>query len=161
MKEINIDNNLLFSEVLDMLKQGKKVMIPAKGVSMLPLIKGGRDKIILEGMTASCQEKPSEAKVGDIVLFEYKGMYLIHRIISIKDGIARIQGDGVCNRVEECPVDKIYGRVTDIIKGSRTINPNGKWRRFLSKIWLILPLRRYILAIYKRLPGNRWLLKES
>lgn len=161
MKEINIDNNLLFSEVLDMLKQGKKVMIPARGVSMLPLIKGGRDKIILEGMMLGFAERPSEVKVGDIVLFEYKGMYLIHRIISINNGIALIQGDGVCNRVEKCPIEKIYGRVTDIIRENKTINPNGKWRRFLSKIWLILPLRRYILAIYKRLPGNRWLLKES
>lgn len=157
MNEINISNDILFSEVLEMLRQGKRVMIPAKGVSMLPLIRGHKDRLILEGYASS-----EDVSKGDIVLFRFNGSYIVHRVVKITGRGARLRGDATTGRCEECSLSEIYGKVTGIQKTSgRMINPNGRWRRRTAGLWLILPFRRHIAAVYKRLPWNRWLMDET
>ena len=48
MEKMVVDNDLFFSDVLQVLEQGRRVTIPVKGFSMLPFIRGTKDLVVLE-----------------------------------------------------------------------------------------------------------------
>ena len=62
MEKMVVDNDLFFSDVLQVLEQGRRVTIPVKGFSMLPFIRGTKDLVILE-------KAGEDLKADDIVLF--------------------------------------------------------------------------------------------
>lgn len=78
MEKVVISNDIFFAEVLRVLREGKNVTIPVKGVSMLPFIRGDRDSVELEPLADA---RP--LAVGDIVLFRVAGRYILHRIIQL------------------------------------------------------------------------------
>lgn len=155
--DISIDNDEFFSYVLELLKEGKEVTIPVKGTSMLPLIRGGRDTVVLEGVESMTPEGVERryVKPTEIVLFRAGGRYILHRILAIEDGVAQIQGDGILKNKEYCPSDNIYGRVIILLRGgNKTVDPYSDRMMRLFRLWMWLkPVRRYILAVYRRLPA--------
>lgn len=70
---LTLPNEEFFARVSELLSGGKSVIIPVKGSSMLPTIRGMRDKVELEPM----REAPVP---GDIVLFRYRGKWTLHRV---------------------------------------------------------------------------------
>ena len=50
MEKLIVSNGTFFEEVIVLLREGKKVTVPAKGESMLPFIVGGVDPVVLEGV---------------------------------------------------------------------------------------------------------------
>ena len=146
MEKVVISNDIFFAEVLRVLREGKNVTIPVKGVSMLPFIRGDRDSVELEPIANA---RP--LAVGDIVLFRVAGRYILHRIIQLDGNQAVMQGDGaIC--CEHCPTSDIFGRVVTILKKGRTpINPYTRLNLLKARIWHHIPLRRYLLVIYRRL----------
>ncbi len=86
-------------------------------------------------------------EVGDIILIRLPGRYILHRVIEVNGNQVTLMGDGNIAGTEQCTLDDVLGTVVAIEKNGKTIIP-GKgqfWRK-------IKPLRRYILAIYRRLP---------
>ena len=130
---------------------GDKLELPlwlqVKGNSMYPFIRSDTDKVIL--MPA----KPEELKIGDIVLFPWKGTaadYCLHRIYKIDGDRVQTFGDG--NRHPDGWITKqeVLGKAVLIQRGKREIScDDPKWvRRF--RIWcslwrirglLLLPVR--------------------
>lgn len=134
-----VANQVLLEDAAKLMEEGREVNFTPLGSSMLPFIKGGKDSVILRKM-------PS-VEVGDIVLVRLEGpRYVLHRIIC-KDGDSlTLMGDGNIAGTESCSTSDVLGTVTAIIKGKRKVTPGkGKWWRTLK------PLRRYILAIYRRI----------
>ncbi len=136
----------IIDEVLRLVEEGVSVKLPANGNSMLPFIVGGRDSVILR--------KPDDIKVGDIVLaLVDRRRYVIHRVVKIEEDRATLMGDGNLSGTEKCNLSDIRALATHVVKG------NGKEkylycnkRRFIAKLWIkLLPLRKYILAIYRRI----------
>lgn len=123
-------NDQFFALVENQLGEGKTVKIRLKGNSMFPLLKSGRDSVIL-------QKTPSNSlKPMDVVLFKYCGNYILHRIIK-RDGVRLlIQGDGVISAIEQCTVDDVVGKVVKICRSSgKTIDvDNWRWI-FASRLW--------------------------
>jgi hypothetical protein len=108
------------------------------GDSMRPLIRQGRDLLIIE--------KPQgRLKKYDVPLYKRdSGQYVLHRIVKIKNGEYYICGD---NRafIERGITDRhIIGVLTDIVREGRTIPVNSP--EFKSYVKL-LPLRRSIIRI--------------
>ena len=64
------------------IKEGNSVRITVRGNSMSPLLIDGKDVVTLKPFL------PDNLKVGDIVLFRYKGTFLLHRIIEITNNTA-------------------------------------------------------------------------
>lgn len=60
------------------IKEGNSVRITVRGNSMSPQLIDGKDIVTLRPFV------PVELKVGDVILFRYKGAFLLHRIIEIK-----------------------------------------------------------------------------
>ena len=134
-----LPNDILLGEVAAVLSEGREAVITPTGNSMLPFIRGGRDRVVLR--------KQDEIAVGDIVLMYTGGRYILHRIIEIDGEQVTLMGDGNLKGVEHGTRADIIGTVTEIIRpDGRSIQPGtGRFWRTLK------PFRRYILFIYRRL----------
>ena len=113
---------------------------------MRPFLEDNRDKAIIT--------KAKDVKVGDAVLAEVAPKhYVLHRIVKIEGDHVTLRGDG--NLAEEhCKIEDVKGFVVGFYRKGRTKldKTNGmKWVVY-SWIWTRLyPIRRYLLAIYRRI----------
>lgn len=149
------DDALIIAEAIRLVKEGVSVTFPVNGRSMLPFIVGGRDKVILE--------KPESLRCGDVVLAQVvpgdcehldsaEKHYVVHRIVSLDGEHVTLMGDGNLALREHCDCTDVCAKVIYVVK------PNGKkcsmsaWRfRIAAKIWyILLPIRRYLLWIYRK-----------
>lgn len=105
------------------------VRIQLNGESMFPLVRKNRDYITVVPL----KEMPI---AGDIVLFyeQYTERYIVHRVWDVKDEQIMTWGDN-CQKPDGWqPQDVVWGKITQIERGKRTIylNPKKgmKWARF-------------------------------
>ena len=134
-----VPNEIILEDVAALAAEGRVVTIKPLGNSMLPFIRGGKDNVRL-------QKKPGVA-VGDIILVRLPGpRYVLHRLIRKEGDRLTLMGDGNISGTESCREEDVLGTVVAIERGRRVIVPgNGLWWKRLH------PVRRYILAIYRRL----------
>lgn len=139
--------NIFFREVETQLQKGNSVKIKVKGNSMLPFIRGEQDIIELTTFT------PDELKRGKVILFRQGENYIIHRIIGHSHGQFTICGDGNISCCEYAAQEDIIGLLSKIERPSGRIVYCNSWQwRIASEIWIqLFPLRRYLLAIIRRL----------
>ena len=160
MEKMVVDNDLFFSDVLQVLEQGRRVTIPVKGFSMLPFIRGTKDLVVLE-------KAGEDLKADDIVLFHIGpvdgGRYVMHRILAIDGDKVDIMGDGVPENHEHVYRNQILAKAVEILRdGKRSVDPYAPGQLRLVHFWQFLrPARRYILYIYRHLPWNRSWIKEN
>ena len=141
-----LSNNIVIKETIALLQEGRRVVLSVKGNSMLPFIIGGKESVELVS-------PQSPLKVGDVVLAWVDGThYVIHRITEIEGDQVKLMGDGNIRGVELCTKDEVAAIAEYVI------SPKGK-RRYLytkgrvrfARLWRrILPVRRWILAVYRR-----------
>lgn len=146
IREVQFPNAVLLPEVVRMLGEGHSVTLRLRGFSMRPFLENNRDKALLK--------KAGEVKVGDAVLAEIeKGKYVLHRIVKIEGEDITLLGDGNL-RTEHCKTGDIRASVEGFYrKGKEKLDRTDgkKWRAY-SFIWMKLrPLRRYLLAFYRRI----------
>ena len=156
MESLVINNDEFFASVLECLSKGSDATIPVKGFSMLPFIRAEKDLVVL-GTVDELREK-------DIVLFRYCGRYVMHRIISIDGDRVEIMGDGVLENRERVLRSDICAKAKAILRGGkRRRDPYSRSGLWLFDRWYaMLPVRRYLLWIYRRLPWNYfWLRRQS
>lgn len=145
MQMNQIPNDAFFNLVEDEISNGRKVQFRIKGDSMSPLLRDNKDDIVLYPCVGD------ELSPMDIVLFRYKGKYLLHRIIRREGNRLYIQGDGSYIAKEECSIDDVIGKVQMIVRPSGKIISVNSWQwRWLSYIWLkIRIIRNLLLRILK------------
>ena len=143
MQQIIYPNKIILPEIEKLLEENHPVIVKVKGKSMLPFIVGEQDSVELL--------KPLSLKVGDIVLAHLPNdQYVIHRIIGLNGDEVRLMGDGNICQVEVCQRNNISGKVHRIIRKNKSIFCARRKERIKAAIWKkLLPLRRYLLAIYK------------
>ena len=139
-------NDVVIKESIGLLQEGRRVVLSVKGNSMLPFIIGGKESVELVS-------PQSPLKIGDVVLAWVDGThYVIHRIIGIDGNQVSLMGDGNIKGVELCTKDEVAAIAEYVV------SPKGK-RRYLytkgrvrfARLWRkMLPVRRWILAIYRR-----------
>lgn len=140
-----LPNELLLSEVARLLAQGERVALMTKGNSMLPFITGERDRVVLF--------RTPQVAVGDIVLARTdEGVFVLHRIVGIDGDRITLMGDGNLCRTETCTREAIAGQAIRIVKPRRTVDCTTPCERRKARLWrALLPVRRYLLAIYRRI----------
>lgn len=145
---ILLPNAVLFKEIEKTLNDGQSVMLKATGNSMLPFIVGGRDSVLIRQPSGT---KPLQ--VGQIVLAHLPdNRYVLHRIVRISKTEVILMGDGNFRETESCRLSDITGIVTKIIRRGRYVDCNTKTELYKAEIWnALLPIRRYLLYIYKRI----------
>ena len=146
INEVQFPNAILLPEIVKMLNEGHTVTLRLKGFSMRPFLEDGRDKALLT--------KPVNPKVGDPVLAEVGPKhFVLHRIISIQGDDVVLRGDGNLG-TEQCKLKDVQGAVIGFYrKGRETLDRTDglKWR-ISSWFWTrLFPIRRYLLAFYRRI----------
>ena len=130
--------NVVVYRDLDALKDGKVIVIVPQGISMLPFIKGGVDQVYLL--------KKEKVAVGDIVLVEYHGKHILHRVYAVDGEKMTLMGDGNLEGTEQVAADDVMGTVVEIVHDGRHLKPKKAW------LWRhLLPMRRYLLKIHRKL----------
>jgi SOS-response transcriptional repressor LexA len=130
--------NVVVHRDLDALKDGKVIALVPQGISMLPFIKGGVDQVYLL--------KKDRVAVGDIVLVEYHGKHILHRVYAVDGEKITLMGDGNLEGTEQVAADEVIGTVVDIVHNGRHLKPKKAW------LWRhLLPMRRYLLKIHRKL----------
>lgn len=140
----SLPNNIAIENVKMLVDEGRKVILPVKGNSMLPFIVGDRDSVELK--------KTERVVVGDVVLAWVDGnRYVIHRIIQ-RDaaGHLTLMGDGNIAGTEHCTEQDV------VAKALYRVRPDGRKNPLYNnstgvRAWrTLLPVRRWILAVYRR-----------
>ena len=141
-----VSDETIIEEAIRLVNEGVSVTLPVDGRSMLPFIIGGRESVILQKLPAP--------EVGQVVLAWVEGCrYVVHRIIRIDGDRVTLMGDGNLAGTEHCPVGDVKALATHVVSadGKRHDLYTGR-RRLAARLWWHLrPVRRYLLAIYRRL----------
>jgi hypothetical protein len=141
-----MNDNGFIEEALRLVQKGVTVTFPVTGQSMLPFIIGGKESVILR--------RPGVIGVGDVVLAWVDGnRYVVHRIIKLDYDRVTLMGDGNVRGTEHCLLKDVKARVTHVVDAKdKTHYLYNRWRMLGAKVWYWLrPIRRYLLAIYRRL----------
>lgn len=133
-----IANEVLLGKVCELLSEGKKVILRAKGNSMRPFILGGEDTIIIEQTTS--------IRRGDIVLARIDRKFILHRIIRIDGDRIILAGDANLYGREVCCRADICGKAISIIRRGRKKSLTSHTSRIQAFCWRsLLPCRRIIV----------------
>ena len=127
--ETSVSNELFFSGVEQLLAEGKSVRIKAKGRSMEPFIRDGRDEIVL---SAGIQ-----ARKGCIILARTGEGIVLHRVINIEGNAVTLMGDGNLYKTESCLREDIIAVATRIVRRGKEIDPECFMERLKARIWMV------------------------
>ena len=142
-----IPNDLFFAWVESEIAEGRSVKFRLKGNSMFPLLRNGKDEVILE----KCF--PENLKPMDVILFRYRGAHVLHRIIKRKGNDLLIQGDGSIVAMEHCTVNDVVGKVTSICRssGKTILIDSWKWKLYSHRWRRMGCSRKWILKVAYKL----------
>lgn len=146
VKEVQIPNAILIPEIISLMEEGHTVTLRLKGFSMRPFLENNRDKALM------C--KAVNPQVGDPVLAMVSDKhYVLHRIIRIDGEHVTLRGDGNIG-TETCRLQDVKGAVIGFYRKGRTTldrTDATKWKVY-SWVWTrLFPVRRYLLAAYRRI----------
>lgn len=140
-----ISDNEIIQNATALVNEGLRVTFPVKGYSMLPFIIGSKESVDLV--------KPEHLEVGHVVLAWVEGCrYVVHRIIRIEGEQVTLMGDGNIAGVEHCTLSDVAALAINVVTPQGKHHPlYAPWRIKASRLWWrLLPIRRWILAIYRR-----------
>ncbi len=144
--ELTLENDRLFPFIVSLLNEGHTVTLRLKGNSMRPFLENERDDALLRRATEVVEGEPVLAEIAP-------GHFVLHRVVKVEGDEVTLLGDGNLS-VEHCHRADVRAQVIGFYrKGSKTLTPitSRKWR-YYSFVWTHLrPIRRYLLAIYRRI----------
>lgn len=143
-------SNTTFEEEIQ--KTGK-LIYTNRGTSMMPLLRQGRDLMIIE------RPPQGRCKKYDVPLYRWPGgEYVLHRILKVRKEDYVICGDH-CWRKEYGITDQdIIGILTAVVRDGKTIPVTNFWYRCYAHLWCdffwlrvgILRLKYYISRIIRK-----------
>lgn len=144
-QEVRISDERIISEAVALVNEGLSVTLMVKGRSMLPFILGGRDSVVLV--------KPEVISPCDVVLARIGGRrYVLHRVLEATPQEVVLMGDGNIRGTETCPPEEVLAKAVEVVKpDGRRVSLTSPAHLRRARTWKrLLPLRRWILAVYKR-----------
>lgn len=146
MQRISVENNIFLPQVVQLIEEGHKATIIARGNSMRPFIEDSRDKLVFG--------KVDSLSVGDVILAEVtEGHFVCHRIEKMEVGMVTMRGDGNVEGTEVFPEENVRAKLVQVVRKGKTytLTTSALWKCY-SAIWpKLLPVRRYLLALYRLL----------
>ena len=136
--------------IAGLLEQTEPVPLVITGNSMYPFLHHGRDTVYLQNLR-------QPLKKGDMVLYRRKsGQYILHRIVSVQSRQLTLLGDNQVNPEPGIAPEQVLAVVSAVRRGGKLLRPGDSLWRFYEKVWLrVIPLRPYLMAIYRRLTGKK------
>ncbi|MGN0629835.1 MAG: S24/S26 family peptidase [Ruminococcus sp.] len=111
------------------------------GVSMLPMLKQGRDLFTVERKT----EK--RCRKYDVVMYRRPpNQYVLHRIVKVRDNDYVICGDNCINLEYGITDDDIIGVMKSFVRKGKTHYPNEFMYKLYSRLWVgTFAVRRFFM----------------
>lgn len=132
-------NNSTFE---DEIKRTGRIIYTNVGDSMMPLIKQGRDVLVISVVNG-------RLKRYDIPLYKRdSGQYVLHRILKVRKNDYVICGDNRCNKEYGITDRHIIGVLSGIIRDGREIPVTDIKCRIYAHLWCdLFPVRVLIICI--------------
>ena len=143
MKEVTDEQ--IIRDAVSLVEEGMAVTMRVKGRSMLPFILGGRESVVLT--------RPGTIRPGDVVLARIDGRrYVLHRVMEVSEERVVLMGDGNIRGQEVCRPEDVLARADEVVgeDGTHRRLDTPKMQRRACWWRRLLPVRRWILAVYKR-----------
>ena len=122
-----MSNPLSYEEYLE---QNGSMTYTNVGVSMLPLLRQGKDLFTV-------RKKGSEhCKAGDVVLYRRGDRYVLHRVVEVRDHDYVILGDNCVCREFGITDEDIIGVMTGYVRGGKEHSVSDLGYRLYSSLWL-------------------------
>jgi signal peptidase len=145
---LTMQNRDFFLVAQEFLGQGKHVRFLLKGNSMLPFLRQG-DLVCLHAATAG------DLRLGEVVLVNWKGSFILHRLVFATARYLYLAGDNNLFRIEKVQRDCVIARVIWAQRAVRPLAYLGGWGRFLGLLWFASrPIRWIINVLTKKLQNH-------
>ena len=117
---------------------------PTVGVSMLPMLKTGRDSVVIV-------KKEARLRPLDVALYKRGDKYVLHRVISVIDGGYIIRGDN-CYSDEKIPESAVFGVLKEYFRKNRHIDcaTDEKYLRYAKRRVKNYPVRRIFVPFFRK-----------
>ena len=131
----------------DCLKEDGIYVGLTKGVSMRPMLREGRDTILISPLEG-------RLKKYDVPLYRRRESYVLHRVVKVrKDGYV-ICGDNCIAKEYGISEEQIVGVLSGFRRGEKYVAIDSPCYLFYAKVWVaIYPIRRIFMqakALAKR-----------
>ena len=127
----------------EILSRDGRLIYKTRGVSMQPMLYQNRDLVIIE--TFEGRLKPY-----DVALYRRGKQYVLHRVLSLGDGVYYIRGDNTYT-IETVPEGNVLGVLTGFVRKGKQHQVTELGYRFYSRFWhFIYPLRLFRLRMRSR-----------
>ena len=131
------ENDAVSISYEDYLREHDALTYTNVGVSMLPLLRQGRDLFTV-------RRKGSErCKAGDVVLYRRPpDRYVLHRVIEVRENDYVILGDNCIAKERGIKDEDILGIMTSFVRNGRQHSTDEAGYRFYTAVWMhTIPLR--------------------
>ncbi len=117
-----------------------------RGVSMMPLLRQGRDTFTVERKTQA------RCKKYDVVLYRRGERYVLHRVVKVLPQGYVILGDNCMQKERDIRDENILGVMVSFNRGKKTV-PVSHWSHQLyARVWYFLyPLRLPLMWLRSKL----------
>jgi len=130
----------------EQLEKNGKLIYTNVGDSMMPLIRQGRDLLIIEPVRG-------RLKKYDVPLYKRdSGQYVLHRILKVRRDDYVICGDNRWAKEYGITDRHIIGVLTAVIRNGREVSVNSRKYKLYVHIWCdLFPVRAFILHAVNKL----------
>ena len=114
----------------DYLAENDSLTYTNVGVSMLPLLRQGKDLFTVR------RKGPERCKVGDVVLYRRRDQYVLHRVVQVREKDYVILGDNCVVREYGITDEDIIGVMTGFVRSGKEVGVSDPGYRLYSSFWL-------------------------
>ena len=139
------DNTIRLDELMPLIRErlaaGESVRFSPHGTSMLPLLKDGRDQVILSPL-------PDKLKKYDLPLYQREnGQYVLHRIVKVRDDYT-CMGDNQFVPEKGIRHDQMIAVVTHFVRKGKEYPTESFRYKAYCRVWCAArPVRHFFLRI--------------
>ena len=128
--------------IREVLSSGGEFRLYPHGISMLPLLRQGRDSVTLRRVD-------SPIRKGDILFYQRPdGSFVLHRVWAVTPDGLTLMGDNQTVPEPGVSPDWVIGRVTRIFRDDKEVICDGFRYRLYRKLWQFTILRSLFLKLY-------------
>lgn len=128
--------------IREVLASGGEFRLYPHGISMLPLLRQGRDSV-------SLRRVDSPIRKGDILFYQRPdGSFVLHRVRAVKPDGLTMMGDNQTLPEPGVSPDWVIGRVTRIFRDDKEVICDGQRYRWYLRLWQFTISRGLLLKLY-------------
>ena len=144
------EHKVRLEEMLPLIRErlaaGQDVRFTPRGISMQPMLRNGRDTVVLSPVTGPLKKY-------DLPLYRRAdGQFVLHRIVACGDNEYTCIGDNQFVLEPGVRQDQVLAVVNTVCRKGKILRRGNFWWDFFAQIWIrMISLRPAAMAVYSRL----------